>query len=73
MANRKWIQPGKEYIELVVARKNYSCHECNKPIFKGDRYVLDCINYITKTKYDRVFLKWYRNRICLNSWIGDLP
>lgn len=73
MGKRKWIQPGKEYIELVTARKNYLCHECGKPIFKGDQYILDSINYIKPKREGGAYLKWYQNKICLKSWKGELP
>jgi hypothetical protein len=67
------LKKGKEHIILRKASKNYVCHECGKPIFKGDLYIEDCINYVTKTRYDKVFLKWYHNKICLKSWKGPLP
>lgn len=73
MGKRLWLSPKKEYIELVTAHKNYVCHECGKPIFEGEEYILDCINYVTKTRYGKVFLKWYQNKICLKSWKGKLP
>lgn len=74
MAKRKWLQPKKEYIELVTARKNYVCHECGKPIFKGEQYILDCINYVVPSRtFGKPWFKWYQNRICLKSWKGELP
>jgi len=73
MVNLLVLKPGKEYIILRKATKNYVCHECGKPIFKGEHYVEDHINYITKTWSDYVFKKHYVNRICLKSWKGPLP
>ncbi len=74
MDNRLWLKPGKEYVKLVTARKNTVCHECEKPIFKGDKYILDAINYVVASHtFGKPFLKWYQNKICLKSWKGPLP
>lgn len=73
MVNLLVLKPGKEYIVLRKANKNYVCHECGKPIFKGCFYVEDHINYLQTTREGRVFKKHYTNRICLKSWKGPLP
>ena len=73
MANVLVLKPGKEYIVLRRASKNYQCHECEKPIFKGDQYVEDHINYLRVTREGRVWKQHYTNRICLRSWKGPLP
>ena len=67
---KRWLVPGKEYIVLRKARKNYLCKECGKPIFKGEEYIEDCINYVKPRFGMKPFLKWYRNKICLKSWKG---
>lgn len=73
MVNLLVVKPGKEYIVLRKARKNYLCHECSKPIFKGTYYIEDHINYLQSNRYGQVFKKHYVNRICLNSWKGPIP
>lgn len=73
MANVLVLTPGKEYIVLRKARKNYVCHDSGRSIFKGEMYVEDHINYITRSRYDTVFLKWYVNKISLKAWRGPLP
>ena len=67
------LTPGKEWIETVKARKNYQCHECEKPIFKGDYYIADHINYLCVSHYGKPWLKHYRNKICFNCWTGPVP
>ena len=62
------LTPGKEYVKLVKANKNSLCHECGRPIFKGEKYISDHINYVVRSRYDKVFLKWYVNKICLRCW-----
>lgn len=67
------LKPGKEYIVLRKARKNYVCHDSGKPIFKGEEYIEDHINYITSKRYGGAFLKWYVNKISLKAWKGPVP
>ena len=67
------LKPGKEVIVRRKARKNYICHECSHTIPKGVDYIEDNINYLTRTRYDKVFKKYYRNRICLLCWKGPVP
>ena len=67
------LKPGKEYIVLRKARKNYVCHDSGKPIFKGEEYIEDHINYITPKRYGGAFLKWYVNKISLKAWKGPVP
>lgn len=67
------LKKGKEYIVLRKARKNYVCHDSGKPIFKGELYIEDHINYITAKRYGGAFLKWYVNKISLKAWRGSVP
>lgn len=67
------MKPGKEYIILRKARKNYVCHDSGKPIFKGEYYIEDHINYITRRRDGSSFLKWYVNKISLTAWRGIVP
>jgi len=67
------LKPDKEYVFLRKARKNYVCHECSQTIPKGASYIEDRINYLTRSRYDYVFKKWYCNKICLLCWRGPVP
>jgi len=62
------LKPGKEYILLRKARKNFLCKECGKPILKGEYYIEDHINYLVPRRGAVPFKKWYVNRICVRSW-----
>lgn len=78
MGKRKYIEHPRgyikqEYYELVTARKNYVCHDSGKPIFKGEQYILDSIQYINRDRFGEVRFKWVKNRICLKSWRLPLP
>lgn len=73
MDKKVWLKPGKEYIVKRKARKNHVCHECSKPIFKGEYYIEDVIKYVTPRFGKKPFLKWYHNKICLKSWRGIIP
>lgn len=67
------LKPGKEWIESVQARKLYLCHECHKPIEKGEYHIVDHLNYLMKSRYDKVWKKHYANRICFGCWHGPVP
>jgi len=69
----KVLTKGKEFIVLRKASKNYVCHECSQTIPKGVFYVEDHINYLQRSKFDKVWKKYYLNRICLLCWKGPLP
>lgn len=67
------LKPGKEFIVNRRALKNHVCHECSKPIFKGESYIEDHINYLQRSRNDVVWKKHYTNRICFGCWRGPLP
>lgn len=67
------LKPGKEWVAKRKARTNKLCHECSKPIFRGDFYIADSINYLQRSRYDRVWKKYYVNAICLKCWRGPIP
>ena len=74
MGNCIVMSPGKEFIVKRKARKNAVCHECGKPIFIGDEYIEDHINYVVASRsYGKPFLKWYTNKSCMKSWKGPVP
>lgn len=73
MANVLVLKLGKEYIVNRKARKTHLCHECHKPIEKGEWYIEDHINYLQKSRFDVVWKKHYTNRICYGCWRGPLP
>lgn len=73
MANVLVLTPGKEYIINRKANKTHLCHECHKPIEKGEYYIEDHINYLQKSRFDVVWKKHYTNRICFGCWRGPLP
>jgi len=73
MGNILVLKPGKEFIVLRKATRNHTCHECSQTIPKGVLYIEDNINYLQRSRYDKVWKKHYRNKICLLCWHGALP
>ena len=71
--NRLVLKPGKEYIVTRLARKLHRCHECDKVIEKGEKYIEDHINYLVPRIGQKPYKKWVINRICLESWKGPIP
>jgi hypothetical protein len=67
------LKPNKEFIILRKANKNHICHDSGKPIYKGEQYIEDHINYLTRKRDGSCYLKWYVNKISLKAWKGPVP
>lgn len=50
------------------ARNRYVCHECQRMIPVGERYIEDRLNRVRHYRDGRSFTVWMLNRICQDCW-----